>query len=1064
MEWCKDILPNTPTLHHSNTPLIKKHLEENRMKKKTLEQFKEPGCEFRGAPFWAWNGKLEPEELRRQIRIMKQMGLGGFFMHSRVGLDTAYLSEEWFECVNACIDEAEKQDMRAWLYDEDRWPSGAAGGLVTKNHAYRAKFVRAEELKSAKGFKWTKDTIAVFAAEISGTTACNVRRIKTNAVKISKKETLLHFTLQIQGDSSWYNGQAYLDLMDKKAVKEFIKVTHEKYRKEVGKHFGKRVPGIFTDEPNFPSICPGNNPNMTSIPWSNELTSVFKKKYGYDIIDRIVELFYDVDGMEISQARYHYNDCLTTMFVEAFTKQIGEWCDENKMQHTGHLLLEDSLSKQVSCVGSCIRSYEYMQAPGMDLLTERWPEYDTAKQVSSAARQFDRKWRLTETYGCTGWDFPFKGHKALGDWQAALGINLRAQHLSWYTMLGQAKRDYPAGIFYQSPWWQQYSKVEDYFGRINAVMVNGKEIRDLLVIHANESMWTMTRKGWKQEKAVKDYDKMFVDLRNSFLDKNIDFDYGDEEILSRHGSVIYGKEPKLKLAKAEYKAVVVPPLKTMRSSTLELLKKFREAGGKVVFAGSVAKYVDALPSEEVAKFAKSCDKAPAKGAKLADSVESCRRISIKDKTGKEIDNTLYLLREDRDNSYLFICNTGFDQKQIKTKTCMVVDRKTAYDKVQISGFEGYKGEPLELNPDTGEIFKADAKIKDGSVKINTSFPALGSRLFVIPKKKAKTNYPRIKNLRISQTTKLNPKKWDVLYSEENVLVLDYPMFRVIGGKWKQEEVLKADHIVKDALGIQRRGGRMVQPWARKKDPNPDCIKIELKYLFNIKEIPKSVIYLALEKPELFRISVNGTPIDSDSECGWWCDQSLRKIAISPSFLKKGENTITMQCDYNENHPGLEIVYLLGQFGARMLKDNLNEITPFPETLKLGDWTEQGLPFYSGAVSYTKTCSVKFEKGQKVFISVPDYNGVAVRIYVNGVDAGITAWEPNEIEITELVKSNEKFDLRIELISHRRNSHGPLHHTEKWPRWTGHAEFENAEGRYNLVPCGINTAPEILVKQ
>ncbi|HPO52754.1 MAG TPA: hypothetical protein PK165_07990, partial [bacterium] len=108
---------------------------------KMLEEFKSPGSVYRGAPFWAWNGKLEPEELTRQIRIMYQMGLGGFFMHSRVGLDTAYLSKEWFECINACADEAEKLGMLAYLYDEDRWPSGAAGGLVTKNPEYRMRYL-----------------------------------------------------------------------------------------------------------------------------------------------------------------------------------------------------------------------------------------------------------------------------------------------------------------------------------------------------------------------------------------------------------------------------------------------------------------------------------------------------------------------------------------------------------------------------------------------------------------------------------------------------------------------------------------------------------------------------------------------------------------------------------------------------------------------------------------------------------------------------------------------------------------------------------------------------------
>ena len=65
-------------------------------------------------PFWSWNDKLEPEELRRQIRVMKELGMNGFFMHARCGLVTDYLSDEWFECVGACIDEAKKLGMEAW--------------------------------------------------------------------------------------------------------------------------------------------------------------------------------------------------------------------------------------------------------------------------------------------------------------------------------------------------------------------------------------------------------------------------------------------------------------------------------------------------------------------------------------------------------------------------------------------------------------------------------------------------------------------------------------------------------------------------------------------------------------------------------------------------------------------------------------------------------------------------------------------------------------------------------------------------------------------------------------
>ncbi len=82
-------------------------------------EFASPGSAWRSKPFWSWNGDLQPEELRRQIRVMRRMGMGGFFMHARVGLATPYLSKRWFECVNACVDEAKELKMEAWLYDEE---------------------------------------------------------------------------------------------------------------------------------------------------------------------------------------------------------------------------------------------------------------------------------------------------------------------------------------------------------------------------------------------------------------------------------------------------------------------------------------------------------------------------------------------------------------------------------------------------------------------------------------------------------------------------------------------------------------------------------------------------------------------------------------------------------------------------------------------------------------------------------------------------------------------------------------------------------------------------------
>ena len=91
-----------------------------------------PPKEYRSAPFWGWNDRLQKENLGEQIEGFKKAGMGGFFIHSREGLETEYLSTEWMEDVKFCVDKARENDLELWIYDEDKWPSGAAGGIGDK--------------------------------------------------------------------------------------------------------------------------------------------------------------------------------------------------------------------------------------------------------------------------------------------------------------------------------------------------------------------------------------------------------------------------------------------------------------------------------------------------------------------------------------------------------------------------------------------------------------------------------------------------------------------------------------------------------------------------------------------------------------------------------------------------------------------------------------------------------------------------------------------------------------------------------------------------------------------
>jgi len=123
-----------------------------REQKLTHEDFKNPSSEYRATPFWAWNTPINKDKLIWQIDQFKKMGFGGFHIHVRTGMATGYLSEEYMGIVQACVEKARKEKMLAWLYDEDRWPSGAVGGILTKDLKYRIRYLLlTQTVRDARG-------------------------------------------------------------------------------------------------------------------------------------------------------------------------------------------------------------------------------------------------------------------------------------------------------------------------------------------------------------------------------------------------------------------------------------------------------------------------------------------------------------------------------------------------------------------------------------------------------------------------------------------------------------------------------------------------------------------------------------------------------------------------------------------------------------------------------------------------------------------------------------------------------------------------------------------------
>ena len=884
--------------------------------------------------------------------------------------------------------------------------------------------------------------LAWFAAVRTGREAHAPRRLACGDA-LRAGETFLRFFVEVDACSDWYGGGAYVDTCNPDATRLFIQVTHERYFEEVGGEFGMTIPGIFTDEPQRTN-------------WTPSLQREFSKRFGYDLLDHLPDLFFHIDGHLDSVVRLHHAEFMTDRFVQSFMRPIGEWCERHGLLLAGHVMNEDALTPQAGAVGSCMRAYEPMQVPGIDVLTERFVFIDTVKQCTSVARQLGRPLRVSELYGCTGWDFPLFAHKAVGDWQIVHGINLRCHHLSLYAMEGQAKRDYPASISYQSPWFRSYRVVEDYFARVNAALSEGEELRDLLVVHPVESTWIhRALPGMPFSEQDEENDRL-VRVRNILLGANLDFDYGDEALLVRHARVEAG--PALRVGRATYRCVLLPRLRTIRGTTLALLRDFVAAGGRVVYVEEIPSRVDGCESSEAAEAYRAFT--PAAESESADVLSPwVRELSIR-AGGHEVGTLLHTLRRGEAFDTLFVCNLGMEIPLRQFSAPPVSERGLAVPGAEVVWRLPPGRALVEVDAITGERRAVVATYRDGAMHFRTSFAPLESRLFIAGESGDMTA--------VQASTERDCAwmpvpfgedrvAWPYEIDEPNVLVLDRPAASVDGGPYAQPAyVLAVDDGLHDRLGAPRRSGEMRQPWLQSRTPPARTLDVRLRYAFRCEALPSRTVFLGLERPDLYEIALNGETVPSVDD-GYWCDRSLRRIPLRAHLLREGENVLELRCAaYSERLPGLESIFLLGEFGVVG-----DAIVALPAALAFGDWCEQGFPHYGGSITYRipflAPASSTSGGGR---LAMRGWRGATLGVRINGGGLHPLPWPPYELDIGSELRSCGN-EIAITVTGHRRNSHGPFYTKDATLYAYGPDAFrEESRATKRLVPCGILEAPVV----
>ncbi len=848
-----------------------------------LEQcFSDPGPLWRGKPFWAWNGDLQEDELLRQIEIFRKMGMGGFFMHSRTGLQTEYLGQKWFELVRSCAEKSAELGLEAWIYDEDRWPSGTCGGKVTAHEQLRARFLKLD-IQNLDTYSPQPDTIAQFVASMEGfsyydciAAGCSssseeVRRVAgeiENPLDLPIK--VLCFSIELEQPSSFYNGYTWIDALNREAADLFIATTHERYLEECSHLFGTAIRGIFTDEPNrgtiFDSFNLKNEDPQFMCPYTGRLFDEFEKRFGYDLKQQLPELFLKPGGVRISPVKWQYVELLQQLFLENYAKPVHTWCREHNLILTGHILHEDSLAAQCAASGSVMRYYQWMDYPGIDILGEANRNYHVVKQLASVCRQLGKRWMLSELYGGTGWQMNFKSHKWVGDWQTLLGINLRCHHLSWYTAEGEAKRDYPASIAHQSSWYEEYEQVETYFSRFGLFMSRGRAVCSVLVLNPVESLWASIYPGCSEVLSSKDpvnqrIEREYVQLLQWLLGSRIDFDYGDEGLIADYGSV--SDDPSravFRIGEMDYTTVIVASLQTIRSSTLDLLSSFAAAGGNLIVAGDPPEYVDALKSQRVQDLAASMITCEFDKQQIIDAVQAVEVSFVQCYTGDGVadEHIITQVRKDGDDYLVGVINLSYDnpceQLEVRFAAGMTVEQ-----------WDLLAGTVTEL---------PTHRTVDGQLVVETMLHPAGSRMF------------RVSNTKSAAPLEHNPNhlfrsisagsRFTCSLDSDNICVLDRALVRMDGKDLYHGDILKADCAVRSTVGYAERAGDMIQPWLEKQQSvdTDDTPAPVVTCCFSVTYRGGSINTLCIERiTACLMISINGTKIPVHDD-GKWIDQAF----------------------------------------------------------------------------------------------------------------------------------------------------------------------------------------------
>lgn len=1025
-------------------------MKENADSYELWNRFCVPPSDARTAPFWIWNSSMEESEITESLDELKSHGFGGVFIHPRPGLYVPYLSPEWYQKCDFALREARKRGLKVYLYDENSYPSGFGGGHVSAElpdclaTSVRFELKTGQELTADDSglTKWFAEdsTVKVFSCYETGETLTLARDITEcpRTLWTTYGDLFCVLSFVEAKPEKWLGGFANVDLLRPEAAQTFLQKIYQPYFEHFGEYFGSDIPAIFSDEPSITGSNLYGTGAGQSLPFSYWFAYEFQRENGYDLTACLPALFCDVEAPwfphDCKKIRYDYYLTSQKLWTDHFLIPVSTWCHNHGIAWTGHFI-EDDWPRAGSQVvdPSTMANYEFMDWPAVDLLMNfrfLTDPTDTLSlilwEVKSAANQFGKEKVLCESFGAGGWDSTLEDFKRIGDWLLVNGINFLTPHYTAVSLLGCRKRDHPLSFDWREPWWDDFTELNDYFGRLSSLFQQGVNRCRILVIHP-----TMTGYLRLQDREPVNLQygilpsspdmRGYLDFLQKLRFEQWDFDLGDEILLRRHGSCQDGK---LCVGQRAYDLVILPAeAETLCSSTCSLLSDYLAQGGVLLTTGTPGMRVDGALCPDAWEFLKASS--------------GCQTMA-------SYDELLSLLP-----SYLppritadipWAAGVEHMEKELNPTQTLYFIVNHSLDvfrtKLTVAGSHVEIWDPWTLRK------TVPACVRDGShITFTLRLNNQESLLFMVSKDpacqsiKTSLDYPvrHQGNVQDNDFHPLCPSR--IVPETDNYFLLDYTTMRLDGHNHPDLSCAAATKI------LYRKRGYSKNPWDNEIQFNSRTNSRNhydaqsgfcLEYRFDVRSIPLRAELLA-EQGEAYELQVNGHSVrweaSPDHEASPGLDHDLAAAMIR-DHLVLGSNFICLQNDQFHNRLEIESLFLKGSFGVYPGETHWH--MDHQPDLTLGALSTQGYPFYPGTVRYE--FEYRWDAVHRVLIRLPHCECSAMRLFVNNIPYELAYVNgQNQFDITSALHPGSNL-LCVRLCASLKNLLGP-HFAPDIPRRT-----------------------------